>query len=132
MHLETEAGTKFSSPSAGDIRHAIDTLDVDESTYAILTRSPQTYMQTMRLEDGFELEYQDGDTDHHYQADRLLTAEEVIAAMDSYAADDPQWKTMFVWQKLDLSATSPAKKGCAGAVLLVGGAATLAVLSWFA
>lgn len=132
MHLETEAGTKFSLPSASDIRHAIESLDVDESTYAILTRSPQTYMQTMRLEEGFELEYQEGDTDHHYQADRLLTAEEVIAAMDSYAADDPEWKTMVAWQKLDLTATSPTKKGCAGAVLILGGAATLAVLSWLA
>jgi hypothetical protein len=132
MHLETEAGTKFSSPKSSDIRHAIETLDVEVSTYAILTRSPQTYMQTMRLEEGYELEYQEGDTDHHYQADRLVTADEVIAAMTSYAADDPAWKTMCAWKPLDLSATGPSKKGCAGAVLLVGGVATLAMLSWLA
>lgn len=128
MHLETESGAKVTLPTASDLRHAIETLDVDVNTYAILTRSPQAYLQTMRLEEGFELEYQQGDTDHHYQADRLLTADEVIAAMTYYAADDPKWESIAAWKHLDLSATT--KKGCAGAVLLAGAAATLATASW--
>lgn len=129
MKLETENGTLFDSPSAEDIRQAIETLETDENAFAILTARSLTYMQTIVTESGLELEYQEGDTDRHFQASQLLERQDVIRAMQQYAAGDEAWRNDFQWQHLDLSATSGG--GCAGGLLfLLLTAVTAAYISW--
>lgn len=133
MQLESEQGGLVDSPSSADIERVVQSLDADVNTFAILTRMPLTYIQTRSVDGQFELEYQDGDTDRHYQSTRLLSRDEVEQAFTLYAKDDEAWQTLVEWQHFDLSdlpethGDSPSSGGCAGVVLLVAMLGTLAI-----
>lgn len=126
MRIEMENGTAIESPTADHIRQTIEALDADGNTYAILTARPLTYMQTIVCEGGMELEFQEGDTDQHFQASRLLERGDVIWAMQQYASGDEAWRTEFEWNHLDLAAASGS--GCASVIFWV--LSTSGALMW--
>lgn len=124
MQLESELGGATNNPSSADIERVVQSLDAEQNTFAILTRQPLTYMQCRVEGDQLELEYQDGDTDRHYQSTRLVSRDEVVQAMSLYAKGDDAWQTLVEWQHLDLSSepthgdAAQSSGGCAGVVLL--------------
>ncbi len=75
----------------------------DDNPFAVLKRGDGTYMQTYRIEDGYVLEHQLVNTSSHYGVSKPVSADEVVAAMLSYAFGDNEWVNMFAWprQKLD-------------------------------
>ncbi|QDU58103.1 hypothetical protein [Aeoliella mucimassa] len=118
MRLFDEAGRSVSSPSAADVRSVIEGIDSEINTYAILEKQPNHYMQTMQFEDGFELEYQVDDTDHHFRAPQRMARDEVMRAMTQYAEQDDRWLKEIEWEPLNLE-VAESKSGCLG-LLLVG------------
>ena len=127
MKLFDEAGNQVDSPLDTDIQRVISGLDDEVNTFAVLEKQSGTYMQTMRFEDGFELEYQIDSTDRHFRASQLLSCEQVVTAMSQYALDDQRWQSEVDWQPLDLSELSE-KSGCLSMVLFVGGTAAVSLL----
>lgn len=134
MQFESEQGGVIDSPSSAEIERVVKSLDADVNTFAILKREPLTYIQTRTEQGQFELEYQDGDTDRHYQSTRLVSRDEVAQAFTLYAKGDDAWRSLVEWQHLDLSdppttqgAPSSSQGGCAGVVLLAG---ALVLLGW--
>lgn len=117
MRIESEDGTSIESPTEADIERIIDSLGGEGNVFAILTARPMTYMQTAVLDDRFQLEYQEDDTEHHYEASEPPTKEAVVATMQQYALGDDRWKSAHEWKHLDLS--GHARSGCAGALLLL-------------
>lgn len=116
MKLETAAGSAIDSPSPSEIEHMLGSLDAGNN-FAILGPNPDTYLQVLYSDEGFVLEYQVGDTDHHFQSLGNPSRDEVIAAFQRYAVGDDAWKSACEWKQIDLSAEK--KGGCAGAVLLL-------------
>ncbi len=99
MKLELEDGTSIVNLDSRAITSALASLD----GFAILGRDEMTYMQTSgSARDGFVLEYQEGDTDRHYECPDTLTVAQITRAFVSYADGTDTWKTAFRWEKLDL------------------------------
>lgn len=117
MKLELEDGTAISQPSDQDIEVSLARLDGRRNSFASLNRDAMTYIQTAgKYESGYDLEYQDEDTEHHYRAVGSATHEQVVSAFQRYAKGDPSWKDEFAWERLELSPT--AGSGCAGIAIL--------------
>jgi len=99
MKLELENGTSIRNPDTRAIAEALASLD----GFAILGRDEMTYMQTSgSRREGFVLEYQEGDTDRHYQCPDPLTEKQITEAFLSYADGTDAWKTVFRWEKMDI------------------------------
>ncbi|MDX1927735.1 MAG: hypothetical protein SFV81_14530 [Pirellulaceae bacterium] len=104
-HLDAPQFGFFESATKKDIRRVITGIDPDEDNpFAILAIAEGgTYIQTYREPDGFLLEHQLVNTSSHYRVDELLSAEQVVDAMISYAFGKDEWLEAFKWQhaKLD-------------------------------
>lgn len=96
---------EIQNPTEADIRQALSSLDTGKNdAFLILATSDLTYIQTSGDRNvGFDLEYQEGDTGHHYRAQRDdFTAEEIIKAMASYCAGADNWKNIAEWMRIDV------------------------------
>lgn len=105
LTLDICGDKEIQNPTDTDIRQAVSSLDTDKnSAFLVLATSELTYMQTSGDKNiGFSLEYQEGNTEHHYQAKRDdFTAEEIIQAMISYCAGSENWKKISEWMRIDV------------------------------
>jgi hypothetical protein len=117
MNLEVEDGTSIGQPSDQDIEVSLARLDGSRISFATLSRDPMTYIQTAgTYESGYDLEYQDEDTEHHYRAVGSVTYDQVVSAFQRYAKGDPSWKDDFKWERQEFS--RPGGSGCAGITVL--------------
>ncbi len=99
MKLELENAPAVTNPDEDTIRTSLACVD----GFAILSRDEMTYIQTFgSAEDGFSLEYQEGDTDSHYRCTDDLSFGQVTQAFLSYAKGTGSWKTALQWQKEDI------------------------------
>lgn len=93
-------------PATADALHAlIPALAGREDPFAILSRGAEdmTYMQTLCTPDGYLVEYQEGSLGRHFRTVRQdLSAEDVIAAFQSYAAGEKGWRTLFEYRRVKL------------------------------
>jgi len=102
--LQMNSGREVVNPSDSQLREALAGLDVqrDGDGFAILERSQMTYLQVSgdsRI--GFDMEYQEGDTDHHYRATRDdLSLEEVVDALAAYSDGRAEWWKTQDWEKI--------------------------------
>jgi hypothetical protein len=103
MILELEDGTTIERPTDAEIHDALATLQGDmANSFAILGQDQLTYMQAAPMDEGYILEFQDGDVSRHYQAVNLLPLSAVIEAFQFYCRGDDTWKLKTQWQRLDL------------------------------
>lgn len=97
--LEISGTSKIKNPSTENIRNAVLSLTNDSDSFLVLSQGDLTYMQVVGDQNsGFELEFQEGDTDRHYRAKREMTTDEVVAAMTSYISGSQEWKKMADWE----------------------------------
>ncbi len=103
-HLDAPQFGFFESASKEDIRRVITGIAPDEENpFAILgIADGGTYIQTYRETDGFLLEYQLVNTSSHHRVRLLLSAEQVVDAMTSYAFGKDEWLEGFEWQQAKL------------------------------
>ena len=118
MKLELEDGTVIERPSEHDIEQALDTLGRHGNSFAILSQEMMTYVQTAGARDsGYDLEYQEEDTEHHYRVPELVSHDAVVSVFKRYARGDDSWKTEFAWERKEVG--SGGSSGCLNVVLLV-------------
>jgi hypothetical protein len=128
MELQLSTGGTIDNPTPEQIDHAIRSLPGGDDSFAILAIDEMTYVQAAGPDaDGlFDLEHQLGGLEYHYQAMEPVSTEEVVIAMQAFAAGDETWKQAFQWQRQQIEASAG---GCAGMVLLLAVAAVaLAIL----
>jgi hypothetical protein len=77
-------------------------LDTSGDAYIILSSSEYTYMQCAGDQNvGFQLEYQAGSVDEHYQATEApLDTDTIILKFSEYLAGKPSWKDGVKWKKI--------------------------------
>src|SRR5579863_5983186 len=99
---------RYDDPSEEQLWEIISGLTAKDNYFVIVQHRPDdskdgTYIQTAVLADGsFTVEFQDGDLQHHFQADvdSARRAHEVVAA---WAYERPGWREMLPWRFEDLS-----------------------------
>lgn len=125
MRLEVDDNGEVLDPTPSDIQWGVEQL-TSGAGFVILSHDQLTYMQAVPAgEDGCVLEYQEGDTDRHFQAQGTVTPAQVVSAMQRYAANDDAWKADFQWTQETIKDGRGA--GCLGLVLLAA-ALTLSVV----
>ncbi len=65
----------------------------------ILSSSGSRYIQALWTEDGFDLEYQDGSTEHHYLASSSLSASQVEQAFVNYLRGNSDWRDQYDFKR---------------------------------
>lgn len=87
-------------PTKEDIELLIPKINADDDDpFAILSiGSEGTYMQTMRTTEGFILEHQLVSHHCHYESANILSVEQVIEAMVSYAFGKNEWLEKIDWR----------------------------------
>ena len=73
----------------------------DENAFAVI-ESGGLYMQTLRENDGFLLEYQAVTTDFHFEVLDRLSLEEVKKAFLSFNHGDDKWSSCLEWKRIDV------------------------------
>ncbi len=101
----TTSNTEILNPPRAQIRRTLEGLDGDDNYFAILTADDGAFVQTAwSHEDGFILEYQDGDLSRHYRAKQTgIPHEAIVQAFSDYQAGNERWRTQFEWERLDLA-----------------------------
>ena len=114
MRLET-ADRDYDSIDDYTIAEAVRAVAELKTNFAILTLDDGSFMQTAGGTAGMVLEYRDNGTDEHFVASgEKLSAEDVIAAFESFASGDGAYKQAADWQPLQ---EKPAA-GCAASSAL--------------
>ncbi|HTB63098.1 MAG TPA: hypothetical protein VK737_05875 [Opitutales bacterium] len=77
--------------------------DRGRGEYVRLEQKDEVYLQASGEMDGpYDLEYREGDVEHHFRAEGEFRKEEVQQAFLSYLAGDEKWRKQFRWQKLEM------------------------------
>ncbi|MDD5270495.1 MAG: hypothetical protein PHE80_04815 [Candidatus Omnitrophica bacterium] len=101
--LNMNDSRKIPGPSDKQITDAINTLSAKKIFYfVILSRSEMDYIQVCtNANGGYDLEYQEGDTEHHYAAVKKgLKPAEIIKAFIRYRKGDSGFKKITEWEKI--------------------------------
>ncbi len=102
MELELASGNWIAEATDADIYNLID-----GEEFAILSRTPDHYMQCAAQEEPageYILEYQDGSLREHFEAvDRPITLQRVTVAFLKYLRGDTSWQSDFRWEKMNLA-----------------------------
>lgn len=125
MRLET-ADRDYDSIDDFTISEAVNEVADLKTEFAILTLDDQSFMQVAGGTAGLVLEYRNSHTDDHFSAqEQGLSAEDVIAAFESFASGDDAYKEAAKWEPLEQTQSA---SGCGSAVLLLIAMPTLAYL----
>ncbi len=102
LRLEVENGQVLENPSANDIAIAIAGMKSDGNAFAILSRDEMFYMQISGdPTGGFDIEYQEGSTKEHFRAEGdPFPMQQIVPAMQDYAAGGAEWQKRFTWKRL--------------------------------
>jgi hypothetical protein len=126
MKLEAGAGPPIDDPTDEQIAEGLSSVGGERGGFVILSRDTQTYLQASGdPEEGFVLEYRDGDPEEHYRSRNtdvdLRTTTRVFQA---YAREKSGWTDDLDWEEVDVERTPEEGVGClTGLLLLAGGAA---------
>jgi len=102
MELETQGGMYSGIAKESDIIEAFED-DKKRGEFVILSQSEQVYIQAAGEGFGpYNLEYRDGDEDHHFQCTQELSKSDVQSAFIGYLKGDRSWKTNYEWKPLDI------------------------------
>jgi len=124
MRLET-ADRDYDSIDDFTITEAVQAVADLKTDFAILTLDDNSFMQVAGGTAGMVLEYRDAQTGEHFAAaEKELSAQDVTAAFESFAAGDNAYRDAADWQPLKESSAA----GCGSAVLLLAAIPALSYL----
>ncbi len=125
MRLET-ADRDYDSIDDYTIAEAVQAVADIKTNFAILTLDDLSFMQVAGGTAGLVLEYRDAQTDEHFVAkEQGLSAEDVIAAFESFVGGDNAYKEAAKWEPLE---EATGASGCGSAVLLLAAVPAVAYL----
>lgn len=101
MQLECAERIGATNATEADIRKALAD-DEGRGEYVILRMSRDHFIQAAGEYDNPQnLEYREGDADHHFECARKVNKAEVETVFLKYLKGDPTWKDDFEWKKLE-------------------------------
>jgi len=89
------------------ITASLSALDGVWDSFLILSRDEMHYVQTCGdKSSGFQVEYQEGTLDEHYECCLLLSFKETVDIFHSYFDGTDDWKQNHSWKKMQLNYSS--------------------------
>ena len=88
--------------SKQNIIETLEKLPGTENPFMILGQNDLIYIQTLNVEGGFILEYQDGSLKKHYRSKKILDIVTVQTAFLQYHDGIEEWKTDIEFEKVDM------------------------------
>jgi len=100
--LDVCGNKKIQNPTPSDIQQAVLGLNTKKGdAFLILGPTDTTYIQAGGDQKvGFDVEYQQDDTQHHYRATSAFTSDDVVNIFVSYLNHTEDWKQMTGWEKI--------------------------------
>ena len=92
--------------SEAKIAEIVPLLENRPNPYLILKKDEMTYMQTLWVNGGYMLEYQEGSILEHYCLSELASKDDVIWALESYLKGEMYWKAKFKFEKKEIATLS--------------------------
>lgn len=104
MILESSDGSRTPAPSLLSVQKAIDGLENMDDGYVVIGPDEMTYVQCLgNSKQGYILEYQEGDTDQHFQAiNNDWLPGSLADRLWRYADGDPTWKEGIDWERIEI------------------------------
>ena len=104
MNLIINSEVVSRAPDENIIREHLSGLNIDRDGegFAILEQAEMTYMQVSGdPQRGFDAEYQEGDINNHFRAEKeSFTLEEIISMMTEYLYGEINWDKYGKWSKI--------------------------------
>lgn len=102
MKLETGGKIHSINIKEDDLIKTFDN-DSGRGDFIILSHGEQVYLQASGEKDGpYQMEYREGDEDHHFTCTEKLTKEQVKISFLKYLEGDSSWKVDHMWEKSEL------------------------------
>ena len=99
MRLESEKSGEIEVFSEAQLREALADDRIGRG-FVILMHTPQVYIQAGEESgDEYQLEYRDGDAEHHFEADGNYTRDDIRRVFCWYLNNDARWRTEIQWTK---------------------------------
>ncbi len=99
MKLEIENQPTQYISSTEELRQALEVFGKGNSSFAVLGRQSQHYIQTARIGQGFVVEFRNGSEDQHYSSKRTnLSQQEMTAVFLAYYEGRENWPTLLQWE----------------------------------
>ena len=104
MILELESGKTIKDPKDEDFPRVLRELKNETSLYAILESNTNEFIQTSGNKiDVYNVEYQEGGIEKHYQLGSSFTLEQVVSIFQKYAKGGNSWKEDYAMMSNKLS-----------------------------
>lgn len=104
MILGLESGKIIKDPKYEDFPSVLSELENETSLYAILESNTGEFIQTTGNKiDGYNVEYQEGGIEKHYQLGSSFTLEQVVSIFQKYAKGGNSWKEDYAMMSNKLS-----------------------------
>lgn len=84
------------------IESTISDLKAEPDAFAILENDEMNYIQALRVENGFIVQFQNGSIDNHYEFKTYLSRPQTIKLFKSYLLGIDNWQGDFVYSKMNL------------------------------
>jgi hypothetical protein len=84
------------------IESTISGLKAEPDAFAILENDEMNYIQALRVEHGFIVQFQNGSVDKHFEFDTYLSRPQTIALFKSYLHGIENWQGDLAYSKTDL------------------------------
>jgi hypothetical protein len=101
MELKTASRISSKNVTEEELINAFQD-DAGRGDFIILSQSEEVFIQA--AEEGntlYQLEYRQGDADHHFQCTQDVSKANVQSAFMKYLKGDDSWKTDFEWKPLE-------------------------------
>ena len=104
MILESSGDGRTTAPSLLTVRKAIEALEDTDDGFVVVGPDEMTYVQCQgNSRKGFILEYQEGDTDNHFQAINTdWTTDLLVDRIWRYVDGDSTWKEGMGWERIEI------------------------------
>jgi hypothetical protein len=93
-------GSQTPDPTPDQIAAAVRALTID-NWFVILEHADDTFLQVAVKADDYALERRAGGDETH-EGTSVGTIDEVVAAFQAYAREDPLWASPFTWARVKL------------------------------
>ena len=99
MEIESPTLGINEAASVALIRSTIPNLKDRDDPFVILSSNEYTFMQALWTKDGYALEYQENDIDHHFESRFMLESDEIIQAFVEYLSGSQDWRDRTLFRK---------------------------------
>ena len=95
--LELGEGDPIDNPSASQLALELSRLTVENDRFAVLRRRNGEFVQTIRYQDGYAIEYKDAGGKFSSRNDPQSQAT-TTELFQRFAAGDAEWKSLLAWE----------------------------------